>query len=858
MATSPQELFAQADAAIDWYWKFGAQRAGSTYEISRGTWLDEIYRVRNRAGGARRAEGGSKPVMALWGPSQTGKSTLLSGYLDDPADDRGERSALCWSSAEPVRFVVGGDKGEDVIVLNPFNFQSDASGCVSRFVLRDSVADPAHPIEIEFAAESQIILALATGYLSECEAKNARGETTVWSEDSYKDLLGRQKSSGPSQRPAFEALQQLAETVDLLILAGLPRYANLEQPWKKFLRAQTLESPALLVSVAAVEAFACELIWDNWASLTQTYNTLVARRRQIAAEWGGAPVRCSLRTAAILLDIDSYKKYSGQGSGGASAIRRKVDAITVNRAGEAICLGQGPGAPLVRGADDFGALQALVWELRIPLRRDVLRQRAHVLAEFFERADLLDFPGVANNPGNAKLHTDAAVRASPEIALTEVLKRGKTASVVLTSARNLDIDGFSILVRLDRFPGQPKQLFTGIKSWMESYDPKYWPPKSRVLPLNLVITFSGALINQVRSAGTRDGLQPVFDRLKSLAYLADAKVVSTFATNYPQFDDGKIHGTPDEQRQALDAIVRDAAFRERFGDSVESFHEMHANGGTDHVFRALGAQAAGSHRAELVAARLAESAEHLRDLLLQHAPGESAEAAERERALDGWRAAIQAKLAAAPGFGSGPESITSLSFHLRTFVNVDPEQLDDIPQKALTRGTDVRAFIEKQFRLWQSRRAEFSDLGRIGLEDGSHARRVLSYLIEAADLDAVEEFFCNTLGHLNNYHELKYARRFLAVEMNNALLDRRKSLPAPHRPVTNGSRESTVIASLEKLAAAETRRNVGPDQSPQYLAVIAPFLRRLQAVKAHGASTRPPQIGDAELLALIHSLPAAV
>ena len=155
--------------------------------------------------------------MALWGPSQTGKSTLLSGCLDDPEDELGEHSALRWSETEPVRFVVGKNKSDEVIVLNPFNFRSDASGCVSRYVLCDSVEDPEHPVEVTLATEMQILHALAVGYLPECEERNERGEITAWDADKFTALLDRQRPSGTPTRTAFEALQQLAETVDLAI-----------------------------------------------------------------------------------------------------------------------------------------------------------------------------------------------------------------------------------------------------------------------------------------------------------------------------------------------------------------------------------------------------------------------------------------------------------------------------------------------------------------------------------------------------------------------------------------------------------------------------------------------------------------
>lgn len=842
MSTAPKDLLTKADASIEWYWKFGIQRSEPRYEVSRGTWLDSVYRCRERARAMLRAESTSKPCMAIWGPSQTGKSTLLSGYLDDPTDALGDRSALKWSDAEPVRFVVGEDKSDRVIVLNPFNFGSDASGCVSRFVLCDSVDDPSHPVTIELATEAQVMHALAVGYLSECDSKNAQKEEVSWTADSFKSLLDKQRPAGPMQRVAFEALQQLAETLDLLVLSQLPRYVNLQNHWETSLRPQMLQTVALLGSVESVEKFAFELLWDSWTSLTQTFKALATKRRQIAQQWGDAPIRASYRTAAVLLDIDSYKKCEEKPD-----TRRKVDALMAQVTSAAVCIGQSGGNPLVRGSQDFGYFQALVWELRIPLRRDVLRQRAPVLSAFFEKADMLDFPGVANSFGNANKHTDENVAKSPVIALTEILKRGKTASIVVTSARNLDIDGFSLLMRLGRFPAQPVQLVSGIRSWLKAFG-QSWPPHGRAMPLNLVMTFCATLVNQVITAGTRDGLQGCFDQLKSLGYLADPKTVNALATNYPQFPEGHITGTPDQQKQALEAIIADDGFLPRFGDSAESFREMHANGGTDHVFRCLTVQASASRRAAIVAERLDEAATHLQQLILQHTPSESAAADERNRALDAWSAAIVEKMKEPAPYEAIVDSVTRLSRYLRSFINIEPDELDDVPQNAINLRLNVRNFIEKQFRAWQAKRGDFPHLQMIGLSESTQATRILSYLIEASNDGSVETFFRDNLGHLNSRLEGKHARRFLAVQMNNALLNRAKLSPAPHRAVTEG--DDSVRAVLESLATAEESRNPEPDQSPHYHTTIYPLLLRLAEIKTFTAGSRPAQTGDAELITI--------
>jgi len=838
MHAASSALLKKSDAAIEWYWTHGILRADPRYTVPRGSWLDAVYRVRDAARTIQRGEASAKPCMALWGPSQTGKSTLLSGYLDVPDDARGERSALRWSENEPVRFVVGGDKSGDVIVLNPFNFGSDASGCVSRYVLCDSVPDPEHPVEVTLATESQILHALAVGYLSECEERNSKGEITAWDADSFKALLDRQKASGAPTRAAFEALQNLAETVDLLILSEIRRYSNLSSQWAGALRPQMLECEALQGSVQAVEAFACELLWDSWSSLSDAYRKLVAKRRQCAQQWGAGSVRCSFRTAAILLDIDSYKKCEER-----PETREKVMSLTSKMRDGVGCISSGPGAPLARDSEDFGQFQGLVWELCVPLRRDALRERAPVLCDFLEAAELLDFPGVANSYGNATRHKDADLAGKPVVMLTEVLKRGKTASIVVTGARSLDIDGFSLLMRLGKFPAQPVQLVAGIGSWLRAFGHP-WPPHEKAMPLNLIMTFCADLLNKVMSAGLRDGLQGCFDQLKSLGHLADPKVVNALATNYPQFNECHIFGAPAEQQTALEGIVADGAFKERFGDSAESFREMVANGGTNHVFRTLRQQALGSKRAVLLQQRLTELAAQLQQLLLQQLPAEGAVSDDRNRALDAWGTAIRARLRKPRGDDFCADNAIIVSRHLRAFINIDPDELDDVPLNATRLKLSFRSFLEKQYRSWQARRAQYSDLSEVGIADGAQAARLLSYLIEVTDLEEVEAFFRGNLGNITSRIEGRQCRRFLAIKMSTALLRGQNADEPLHRA------PKAVNVILEELAQSDEQPNADPEQSTHFRAVIGPFLKRLEEVKSMSAGARPPQAGDTELAAI--------
>ncbi len=840
--TCPQQLLDKANACIDWYWTYGIQRTDPRYELGRGTWLDRIYRCRGLARSLMAAEKSAKPCMALWGPSQTGKSTLLSGYIDKPDDDTGIESALTWDINGPARFVVGRDKSEKVTVLNPFNFGSDASGCVSRFTSAEQVPDPTHPVQIVLASDMQIMHALAVGYLSECEPRNAKGEVTSWDSESMKSVIERMKPVGaikPPTREGFEFLQSLAETIDLLVISEtVIRYPSLKANWHGILRPQLLCVPWFQSSSENAEKFAFEFLWDNWKSITDTYRRLSGKRRELLAQWGDREIRCSYRVASLFLDIDAFKKSSENPS-----VRAEVESLRFRIDGNAVLLDVGgPGSPLVSGQDDFGLTQGLVWELHFTLRSSVLAQRAPGLDAYFKVGDLMDFPGVANDYGSAERHDDHKVGTDLRIALTEVLKRGKTASIVVTRARDRDIDGFSLLMRLGQFPAQPRQLVAGITSWLEAYGHPV-PPQGKPMPINLVMTFCAKLINQVIQSGTRQGLQPCFEQQKGLGWLADPKTINPVATNYPQFNECTLAGSPAEQQQALESILADPAFGDRFGDSSESFRQMFENGGMDYFFAQLRRQAEASRRKEILAERLSKASGDLQEVVQKALPGESSAHEERNRAIENWVTTIQQKVRQPRREDDMVDPITRLSAGLRAFLKFSSEELDDIPVKAIASRTPIRSFVERQMRNWQSRRGEWLHLDRIGISDGSEAQKLLGYLIEAADLAMVEQFFKDELGELTSRSDCKQARRYLAHALSKSLLN-----GASDRETHRDLEEAGTL--MERFSVAEEKQDATPESSPHYVAVIGPFLQTLESIKSKKTDDRPDQPGDGEIVAI--------
>jgi hypothetical protein len=131
---------------IEWFWKCGVRRKGP-YKLSTSDWLRTVYDANDRVAQAEDSGKNLRPASALWGPSQTGKSALLSNFLDENVwnglqpDDKvdGTWSGLYWPGSDPCVFSVDlprnqMSRAEGLISMNPCTGGRDASAVLTRFV----------------------------------------------------------------------------------------------------------------------------------------------------------------------------------------------------------------------------------------------------------------------------------------------------------------------------------------------------------------------------------------------------------------------------------------------------------------------------------------------------------------------------------------------------------------------------------------------------------------------------------------------------------------------------------------------------------------------------------------------------
>lgn len=831
-----------SDKLLDWYWQHGSLRKGD-WQLSRGGWLDRMLKLITEAKAVEIAQTRySKPTMALWGPSQSGKSTLLARFIDAGASEDGHGSAMSWDDNSPARFS-GDNKGGSVAVLNPYNQGADASGCVTRFRLMDEVPYPAYPVELQFSSAQDILLSLAVGYMNETTAKDKAGKEVHWDAESLEKAVqeitkGTKPNSAGAGQEAFKLLIELLNVVDILMDMDVSRFNNLKGEWKSR-RAGLLNNDALLDSVERVERLAAALLWDNWANLTDLFTKLMAKRRQL----GDLRYYCSVEMAALFLNISAAAYYRSTES---HYVKDLVDACCMKELEPGVvALTKGEGKQLFSGnvEQDFAVTQGLVYLIMVPLKNSVISAANPQVHALLEQADLVDFPGVANEHKSADLLTDDKLAlgyteedgSCPMLALTQVLKRGKTASIVVSSARNLNIDAFSLLVRMpagQQYPAQPPQLMAGIRQWFKSMGKQYTPSldRSRELPINLILTFSATLLNLVNASGTGpNGLVGVFDKLRSLTDLANPEVVTTFCVNYPQFPDGKIHIEDSAKlKEVIAKIMADSHFKKQFAGTEKSLEQMAApedeglHGGRIYLFENMCAQLSKSHRPALLQAKLAQLTAEWNECLTEALPTDNP----KDRRSEDISKLINA-------ITHSPLTSRALADRILAFQNLNPDDMDMLPP-----NKQEEQYVESQIAQWVESSKRKPLQTELGFESPEHRTRVLGYLRENIDLQTLLDWLGQLCGTISN-SERKECRRLVAAFLVNQLFPVIRS----HRP------EAESIRLLDNMQGYNNKKNKAYD--PYKESVVNPFIEVLEQLKTPAdARERGNQPGDEELAAL--------
>ena len=912
----------------DWFWRSGVQRR-APYSLGPSDWLRTLYDVRSSFASVKEGLERNRPAMAIWGPSQTGKSTSVSAYLDasakftaDAATD-GEGSGLHWPGGAPFFFMAPRVADLETLpahltakVINPYNKGMDGSSCLSRFLPGSlekgaapyHVSDPMHPVEVYLVAPDDLWHALARGFSTECVTKVGR-RPAQWTLERFKREVKAAIQRAPEKpsaisRDAFERLHALAGVLDDLAQSDDPTFEAMGadgEAWLASLRA-LFEEPRLMCDPAIVDDLAARVFWESSPAMTEWYNRMAGTWRRLSGpggQWQAKRVLCSLEAAGVFLNMGAcvvaYQPREANPNSPAAIIQDRISRLSYEVDGGVVRINcSGKGQPLGASADDFSIIQGLVWELIIPINLANLPERPfpsapdtpNTLRDFLSVADLLDFPGVGNetkalenrivldegdirdlkakaaSPDATSQDRERASRCfSPPLFFKEVVKRGKTASIVSTYAKRLSIDGFSVFQGLRGYAcPNADQLINGIKSWWKHLAPEYFaqPQGESPYPLNLVLTWWARQLNLAVNPNDSNIYGVIDGVVNNLGRIKEPDVCVTFAIHdhaSPDRDQAelKLDFTPGSQR--YENLHREKAFSRQFHREVskKSFDAMitdEVTGGAEFFFAEAAQQMkscrqpGGKSRLDFLMTRAAEAAQRLqsllavRDLVPQPKPRD-----DRREHLEKFRTRLREVVGSA-----ADGDFATLNFGLRKLLNIRSTDLLPIP-----RGADeVNAeHIESQFRTWaeaKSRRFENDPhfrqlLVKLGLEEQGAVREVTLALGQSVAPDFGK--MADWLARIVRYHEGRERNdlgRLLALQMGNAVV---RGANRQRRDPGDDDFDDDSSSSSKKKAVLPYRDYFLMPFAGEKGQLDQLIQRQIKPQK------RPDQPGDAELAALL-------
>ena len=868
----------------DWYWTHGVQRGNdpgdpdrALRKISVGDWFDPVARSADRIETLRHSLD-AKSTIALWGPSQTGKSTLLSRYLDGDMPD-GSDSALTWNPETPVRFSPPEEFGANMdtvypttVVFNPYNYGSDASGVATRYTLasEQDAPDRAYPIEFRLASRVQILHAIALGYLKECDS--ATVEIVDFKQDELLRRL-REESAGataPLKPAACEWLRDVADVLERLQTER--RFTNLFRAgdWSRKVRPALVSAAHLLSDENAARDMVAELLWDKSPRLTEYFNRIESLRLRLESDWRGTSrILLSPRVAALVLNIGIIERMFG-----GTKHYEKPDSETIRTLARVswerdpdkesirIGLSQEPSGSTISG-ESFGLFQALCSEIVVPVKRAALdRIEKEPMLALLENHDLLDFPGLGRKNYGVDGQTASEIKKKPDELsdldfYKSVLKEGRTQGAVHGHIEGFGIDSFVVLnSALDVYPAKSDLLGNGIRSWLQTFDPDWRKGRPAPLPVFLDLTFFAKAVNDVPLNGVSSTFSQYATRSIDMLVFAGKETCRWFVTTYHKFPTGAITNVAKGmQDEIVEKIADCAPFMDATGlkrDDIDAvFGE---DGGTDRMLREIAVAVRPETRRARCTELLKKEWAKLAEALSRQLPSTEEAGLDARRASLRESAAMIREALAKIEDGDPLLDYAGMAQFLRDLFAAPRDVFDPAPRNAKD-GKDADNWLKSQVKHWfddaEKRVADHPVL------DGPHQRELLCTLRDNVRLDRKEgglgEFLRLNLGRITDHDTADAARFPFAVAFGNMLRGGTWRRISTTRP---GEADPIYLRKLLKGLVDESNER---DCSPHWKTVIEPLLARIDDLAENAkAGARPPQPGDAELRMILDALAARI
>lgn len=841
-----------------WFWDYGVRRGYDESDpdhemrkISIGHWLDPALQSLDRINAINKNDA-SRGCIALWGPSQTGKSTLLSSYIDGDQPD-GTDSALTWRKEAPVRFspTLNNDVPEGTLIFNPYNYSSDASGVATRYTLSggdQTDVDPLYPVSMRLATRAQIIHALSLGYFSECAPV---GDSIDVTQDAFLEKI--EASTDAIHAPDKNAYSLLKDCADVIsFMRNHHRFYHLFRrgDWERKIRPALVSADAFVKNQTAAKEFLADLFWDGSREISSLFDEIMALRERLMNLWGERKIVLTQEAASLLLDIDTYRNFVTPHGDNGQLIADKVANLAWKIDNDVVHVFVGAGRTEI-GGDNFGAFQALCGELNVPLRAAALEgERKRPFRDLIEKCDILDLPGLSNlnTGGMAGAETSSRIdvtKAEKTILLTRVFKEGKTQSFVYGYVRGYGVDAFVILVRSDRPPSKSDLLNAGITEWLRAYEADWKHGSETEMPVFIDMTFFGKVLNDVSMNGVGNGLLPIVDRIQSQLIFANKCSSKWFTTNYAQFPDGAITA-PGKKDAVIGAIAADPSFIPSTGINEQGLRSVYdEDGGVGFMLKTISDGFDCNRRSDKCREILKSDAKVLVGLIKRQLPSDSDnDDAERRGALERIVAQLSQCVSKCTDRREGQEMLATTHV-LKKVFSATPDMFDPVPM-AFSDGTDEqqREYVGRQVSKWfSSQVANIPSSSDLTAED---LTMLLAVLRDSVDVNACVEFLSQGgLGRIADSRTAASARYPLALLMGNLLRYGRPTAQGEDLP---GERQPS---RLEPMLAT-SKRDYNLSNSPYCISIIDPVCHRINALMQNGlGGGRPPQIGDKELAEIL-------
>jgi hypothetical protein len=790
---------------IDWFWEHGVTRRNE-YSLSPSRWLQPLYESRDSLEMVSREEN-PRPANAIWGPSQTGKSTLVAKYIDaSNQNDKGEGTALHWPKGAAAFFSLprGQEPSsikDDSIVLNPYNGGMDASACITRFTKGSierkegfsHVSNPMFPVMIQLSSAQEVMLSVARGYDGQCDLLQANRfwNLTLLKQTVEKFGSGKRNSTEKMNRNAYEQAIELCEVLQDLAVSGLSRFRGLLSPDGKMDEAREiiLQSIGLYEEKRRIEKFRNEILWDQSSIISDFYNRLWRYREKVLKKWKGRAIHASLEATSCFLDMDSYSMFSknipNHAKDGSKEVKvhRILSSLAFKEEDGNVYLGtcDVSGHLLFENATEFGMFQGLIQEVVVPLNTNNLQENS--FRNYIQKYDLLDFPGVERGGRSSTASKVALDKPDKETVsslpwdelFSKVLKRGKTASLFQGYAKKMLLDAVSIFQDLDNDKPNAQDLITGVSTWWKSTEPKYDVNAGdrSPLPLNCVLTWWSKMLNE-SPANSASIFGKNKTKYRQLGFLVDPSVANLVAINDFTLPRGSLN--KDTLRilpKLLDAIGAEPEYKELFSqtpkaNSVDNFLNA-KDGGMDAFFELLITQVHSSGMRNLLWEKKAnEAAVVLEKLLCTKGLLPKGKSLEKDRIknLEVLRELLSVQLESNDHkFRNEAEACVKFLF------NVNSQDLEDLPVKK----DEINAsYLRRQFNsegaklfasIPSSKEVCWKKLGFNSEDQAQLTWQALCASIEPS-MQEIVNWLRRMVVQRNKFKNLDF-RKFLAVKMTN-------------------------------------------------------------------------------------------